>query len=99
MTLGQYVAQKHTATKAAVVSGAVVIQGVLAIGDGAAAAFEIQDALTDTGADTLIFRVITGDTRLFDFTPFGGVTFKIGLSLTVTTGKCVIWTDQHQITA
>ena len=99
MTLALYVPQKHTATKAAVVSGGVNIMAVLAIGDGAAAAFELQNALTDTGSDELIFRLVTGTQKLFDFTPLGGVYFATGLSLTVTTGKCVIWTDQQQVTA
>ena len=98
-TLPLYNPQKHTATKAAVITGACLIYAVLAIGDAEAAAFELQDALTDTGADTLIFRVLSGDTRLFDFSSMGGYMFGTGLSLTVTTGKLVIWTDKPQATA
>ena len=97
--LPEFNPKKHAATKAAVVSGEVLIVKVLVIGDGEAAALELQDALTDTGSDELIFRVLSGDTRLFDFTSVGGILFGTGLSLTVTTGKCVIWTDKPQATA
>ena len=91
--------QEHTATKAAVVSGEVLIGAVLVIGDAAAAALELQNAVTDTGSDELKFRVLSGDTRFFDFSDIGGILFDTGLTLTVTTGKVVIWTDKPQATA
>ena len=94
-----YNPQKHVATKAAVVSGEVLVAAALVIGDGEAAALELQDALTDTGSDDLIFRVASGDTRFFDFSDIGGILFATGLSLTLTTGKVVIWTDKPQATA
>lgn len=96
-SMSQYVAQQHTTSKTSVTIGAVRIMGVLVMADGEAAAFELLNALTDTSSDELIFDVVTGETRLFDFTPFGGVMFSTGLTLTLTTGKCVIWTDRGQV--
>lgn len=98
-TLPLYEFQGHTGTKAAVVSGAVVIYGILISGDGAAADVQIMDALTDTGADDLQFNVISGDSKFYDFTPMGGVLFATGLSLTMDAGYVGIWTSVKQATA
>ena len=97
----KYVKQKHTADKAAVITGQCVIYAVQVHANGATADIELCDALTDTSSDELSYSVLDGDTRFFDYTNFGGVIFNTGLTADVTgTGaNVVIWTDVVQATA
>ena len=101
MTLPTYVIQKHTATKAAVVTGQVAIYGLMVHADGAQADLDLCDAVTDTGTDEISVSAVDGDTVLLDFTPFGGVIFNTGLSATITGAgaEVYIWTDVVQLTA
>ena len=93
-----FIVKKHTADKAAAVTGAVRIMMVQAHADGAQADIQLCDALTDTSSDELVYSLVDGDTRLFDYTPVGGVQFETGLTVDITgTGaKAIIWTDQLQ---
>lgn len=99
--LPRFVKQKHTADKAAVVTGVVVIYAVQVHANGANADVELVDAITNTSSDELMYSVLDGDAKFFDYTPLGGVLFNTGLSLDVTgTGATVfIWTDRPQVTA
>ncbi len=90
--------QNHSATKAAVCTGQVVIYGVLISANGAAADVQIMDALTDGGEDDLEFYALDGTTVFVDFTPFGGVIFNTGLSLTMSAGYVALWTSITQAT-
>lgn len=96
-----FIPQKHTADKAAVVTGAVRIMMVQAHADGAQADIQLCDALTDTSSDELIYSLVDGDTKLYDYTPVGGVQFETGLTVDVngTGAKVIIWTDQKQTPA
>ena len=100
-TLPLYHKQKHSATKAAVISGTCVIYAVLVHADGGQADVDLIDALTDGGEDDLEFSQVDGNSELFDFSMLGGVAFATGLSLTLAgTGASVtIWTDKKQATA
>ncbi len=100
-TLPLYHKQKHSATKAAVITGACIIYAVLVHADGGQADVDLVDALTDTDTDELEFSQVDGNSELFDFAPLGGVAFATGLSLTLAgTGASVtIWTDKKQATA
>ena len=97
--LPKFVKQKHTADKAAAVTGAVVIYAVQVHANGANADIELCDALTDGSEDDLTYSAVDGDTLFFDYTTLGGVMFETGLTVDVTgTGaNVVIWTDQKQI--
>ncbi len=95
----QFEFKNHSATKAAVCSGEVVIYGILVSANGAAADVQLIDALTDTGGDELEVYVLDGDTRFLDFTDFGGIIFSTGLSLTMSAGYVALWTSKAQITA
>ncbi len=101
MSLPLYVKQKHTADKAAAVTGAVMIYAVQVHANGANADIELCDALTDTSSDELSYSMLDGDTRLFNYKSLGGVAFATGLTVDVTgTGaNVVIWTDVLQATA
>ena len=101
MTLPLYVIQKHTATKAAVVTGQVVIYALMVHADGAQADVDLCDAVTDTGTDEISASAVDGDTVLLDFTPLGGVVFNTGLSATIggAGAEIYIWTDVVQVTA
>ena len=97
MTLAIYIKKTHTADKAAAVTGAVVIYGVQVSANGNNADVELCDALTDGSEDDLVFNILDGDSRLFDYTPFGGVMFATGLTVDATANTTVvIWTDQKQ---
>lgn len=97
----KFVIQKHGTTKAAVVTGQVVIYAVMVHGDGAQADLDLCDAVTDTGTDEISVSAVDGDTVLLDFTPFGGVIFNTGLSATIggAGAEIYIWTDVKQATA
>lgn len=99
--LPKYVLQKHTATKAAVVTGQVVIYAVMIHADGAQGDLDLCDAVTDTGTDEISVSAVDGDTILLDFTPFGGVIFNTGISATIagSGAEAYIWTDVVQVTA
>ena len=95
-----YVFQDHTGAKAGVATAQIIIYGVMIRANGGNADVQIMDAVTDTGSDELDFSVLDGDTRLFDFTPFGGVIFNTGLSLAMTANTVVsMWTSIAQLTA
>lgn len=98
MSLPLYVKQKHTADKAAAVTGQVVIYAVQVHANGATADIELCDALTDGSEDDLSYSALDGDTLFFDYTTLGGVIFNTGLTVDVTgTGaNVVIWTDVKQ---
>ncbi len=91
--------QNHSATKAAVVTGQVVIYAILLTGNGAAADLQLIDAVTDTGADEIELYALDGDTVFVDFTPLGGIIFNTGLSLTLSAGYVALWTSVNQATA
>ena len=98
MSLPLYVKAVHTADKAAAVTGQVIIYGVQVSANGNNADVELCDALTDGSEDDLVFNVLDGDTRLFDYTPFGGVVFNTGLTVDATANTTiVIWTDVQQV--
>ncbi|GAG44681.1 unnamed protein product [marine sediment metagenome] len=101
MPLSKFVKQKHTADKAASVTGAVMIYAVQVHANGGDADIELCDALTDTSSDELSYSALNGDTLFFDYEPLGGVAFVTGLTVDVTgTGASVIiWTDKLQATA
>lgn len=94
-----YVFKNHTATKAGVCSGATVIYGLLLTGNGAAADLQLIDALTDTGGDEIEAYALDGTTVFLDFTPFGGIMFETGVSLTLSAGYVGLWTSRDQATA
>ena len=95
-----FVKQKHTATKAGVATSAIIIYGVEIRANGGNVDVQLIDAATDTGSDDLDYSILDGDTRLFDYTPFGGVMFATGLSLTTTSNAVIqLWTSIAQITA
>lgn len=99
--LPRYILKKHVADKAAAVSGQVVIYAVQVHSNGANADIELCDALTNTSSDELMYSVLDGDAKFFDYTPLGGVLFNTGLSIDVTgSGATIfIWTDRPQATA
>lgn len=99
--LPKFVIQKHVTTKAAVVTGQVVIYAVMVHGDGAQADLDLCDAVTDTGTDEISVSAVDGDTVFLDFTPLGGVIFNTGLSATIggSGAEIYIWTDVLQATA
>ncbi|GAG03712.1 unnamed protein product [marine sediment metagenome] len=99
--LSKYVKQKHTADKAAAVTGPVVVYAVQVHANGADGDVELCDALTDTSSDELSYSALNGDTLFFDYEPLGGVAFVTGLTVDVTgTGaNVVIWTDVKQTPA
>lgn len=101
-TLPVFFKQKHTADKAAAVTGQVVIYAVQVHANGGTADIELCDALTDGSEDNLMYSALDGaDPPIFDYTPLGGVVFNTGLTVDVTgTGATVfIWTDTAQLTA
>ena len=93
--------KRHTADKAAAITGACVIYAVQVAANGANADIELCDALTDTGSDELSYNALDGDTLFFDYHAMGGVAFKTGLTVDVTgTGARIwIWSDAVQATA
>ena len=97
----KFVKQKHTADKAAAVTGALVIYAVQVHANGANADIELCDALTDGSEDDLSYSMLDGDTRLFNYESLGGVAFTTGLTVDVTgTGaNVIIWTDVKQTPA
>jgi hypothetical protein len=96
-TLPIYFKQKHTSAKDASVSGQVVIYAVQVHANGAVADVELSDALTD-GSDDLMYSVLDGaDPPLYDYTDVGGVIFKTGLSVDISSGAVFIWTDRRQV--
>ena len=99
--LPKFVIQKHGTTKAAVVTGQVVIYAVMVHADGAQADLDLCDAVTDTGTDEISVSAVDGDTVFLDFTPLGGVIFNTGLSATIagSGAEIYIWTDVVQATA
>ena len=97
-TLPIYEKETHTADKAAAVTGQVVIYGVQVSCNGNNADVELCDAVTDTSSDELTYNVLDGDSKLFDYTPFGGVVFNTGLTVdTAANTSIVIWTDVKQV--
>ena len=93
-----YEHQKHTATKAAAVTGAVVIYGIYATANGANLDVNLIDALTDGGEDDLDVNVLDGDCKMIKFP--GGLLFSTGLSITIAgTGQLHLWTDKKQTPA
>ena len=101
MPLPLYVIQKHTTTKAAVVTGQVVIYAIMVHADGAQGDVDLCDAVTDTGTDEISVSAVDGDTVFMDFTPLGGVIFNTGISATIAGAGCelYLWTDVLQATA
>lgn len=99
--LPMLVLKKHTATKAASVSGQVVIYAVMVHADGAQADVDLINALTDTGTDEISVSAVDGDTVFLDFTPLGGVLFNTGMSITIAGAgaEIYVWTDRLQATA
>ena len=99
--LPRFVKQKHTADKAAVVTGAVVIYAVGIHANGAAADVELVDAVTDTASDELMYSALDGADLFFDYTPLGGVIFNTGLTVDITGvgATLFLWTDRPQVTA
>ena len=92
--------QRHTATKAGVATAEIIIYAVQIRANGGNVDVQIMNATTDTGADDLDFSILDGDTVLFDYTPFGGVLFNLGMSLTTTSNAAiVVWSSIAQITA
>ncbi len=96
-----FVKQKHTATKAAVVTGAVRIYAVQVHANGATGDVELCDALTNTSSDELSYSALDGDTLFFDYASLGGIQFNTGLTVDVTGvgASVVLWTDKVQVTA
>lgn len=101
LALPVYSIKKHTADKAAAVSGAVVIYAVQVLGGSAATTVQLCDALTDTSSDELVYAQVVNDSRLFDYSSFGGVYFATGLTVDIQTtgGAVIIWTSVAQATA
>ena len=97
----QYIAKKHTADKAAAVSGAVIIYAVQILGGSAATTVQLVDALTDTSSDELMYAAVINDSILFDYSHLGGVAFSTGLTVDIQTtgGAVIIWTSVAQATA
>ncbi len=95
-----YVIKKHTADKAAVITGNCRIYAVQVHSNGANVDVQLCNALTDTSSDELVYSALDGDTLFFDYVPLGGVQFGTGLTLDLQgTGAVIIWTDQLQATA
>jgi len=92
------VKQKHTADKAAAVTGQVVIYAVQVHANGANADIELCDALTDGSEDDLIYSALDSTTFFADYTNIGGVIFNTGLTVDVTgtAASVIIWTDVKQ---
>ncbi len=100
-TQGLYNQLKHTATKADVCTGPCVVYAVQIRANGANADIELTNATTDTNANEFFYNILDGDSRLFDYSPLGGVVFDTGLTVTVSGSGAaiVIWTDKAQVTA
>lgn len=96
-----FVLQKHTATKAASITGACTIYAIMVHADGAQADLDLCDATTDDGGDEISVSAVDGDTVLLDFTSLGGIKFGTGLSITIagSGAEVYIWTDKTQATA
>ena len=93
--LSLYSHKKHTATKAAAVSGAVMIYAAYVTANGANMDVNLIDALTDGGEDDLDINVLDGDCKMLHFP--GGLSFATGLSITIAgTGQLHLWTDKAQ---
>jgi hypothetical protein len=93
-----YTHKKHTGTKAAVVTGEVVIYAAYVTANGANMDVNLIDALTDGGEDDLDINVLDGDCKMIHFP--GGIIFNTGLSITIAgTGQVHLWTDRAQATA
>lgn len=100
--LTPYNRTKHTADKAAAVTGALNIRAVQVLaGSGAACNVELCDALTDTSSDQLVFVQLANTSELYDYSMLGGVAFRTGLTVDITGagGAVIIWTDADQATA
>jgi len=93
--------KKHTADKAAAVTGKCVIYAVRVAANGANADIELCDALTDTSSDELSYNVLDGDCVFEDYSALGGVAFSTGLTVDVTGTGARIWifSDADQATA
>ena len=98
MTLPVLHKQKHTATKAASVTGQVVIYRVEVHANGGNADIAFCDAVTDTNSDELLYSNLNGSDGVWDYTNLGGIIFNTGLTVVVAgTGATVfIWTDVVQ---
>jgi len=78
-----------TSDSAALVTGSVIVSGVMISANGGNVDCEILDQLTDTSSDDLTFHVLDGETKLWDFTSFGGILFSLGITVD-TTANAVI---------
>ena len=99
--LAVYNRAKHTADKAAAVTGAVNIRAVQVHANGANVDVQLCNALTDTSSDELVYSALDGDTLFFDYSMLGGVAFGTGLTVDLqgASGSVIIWTDADQATA
>ena len=98
--LAVYNRTKHTADKAAAVTGAVNIRAVQVHANGANCDVQLCNALTDTSSDELVYSALDGDTLFFDYSMLGGVAFGTGLTVDFQgTGAVIIWSDADQTTA
>ena len=99
-TLPIFHQQRHTATKAGVTTVPTILYAVMIRANGGNVDVQIIDAVTDTGTDEIDISVLDGDTVFFDFSPLGGVSFLVALSLTASSNAAIVlWTDIVQLTA
>ncbi len=91
-TLPLYTTEQWTSDKAAAAAVPVVIYAVQISANGGNVDVELCNAATDGSEDDLVYHILDGDSRLFDYTGLGGIAFGVALTVDMTSNATVrIW--------
>lgn len=72
-----------TSDSADAYGGGCIILAVQLSANSANLDCQLSNAVTDTGSDELVYNVLDGDCKYFDYSPIGGIPFGVGLTLDI----------------